>query len=307
MGARWVAGGVRARALARRRLGVAGTRRIAACSTLPEALRTLADTPYGHDVRADHTLAQAEHAVRQVLLWHLRVLAGWLPPSGVDQIRVLAGWFELANLDEHVRRVTGGEAGPEYRLGALATAWPRLAGTSTLDELRQALAASAWSDPGAATPWALAVGTRLAWAGRVAAGVPAATAWAAGGAALLVAGQVMVGRRRLPDGSRERAAELIGPQALAATGLADFGDRLGRTGRWALAGVAAPADLWRAEAHWWTRLEHDGFALLRRSAYDESAAVGVAAVLAADAWRVQAALETAARGEAARQVLDALG
>ena len=46
----WVAGSVRARALTRRRLGLAGCRALAAGTSLDEALARLESTPYGHDV-----------------------------------------------------------------------------------------------------------------------------------------------------------------------------------------------------------------------------------------------------------------
>jgi hypothetical protein len=42
----WVAGTVRAKAMARRVLGAEGARQLAACQSLPEAQRLLAATPY---------------------------------------------------------------------------------------------------------------------------------------------------------------------------------------------------------------------------------------------------------------------
>jgi hypothetical protein len=65
-----------------------------------------------------------------------------------------------------------------------------------------------------------------------------------------------------------------------------------------LDGIDQIQDLWRGEAAWWHRVEGDGFALLRGSGYDRKPVVGALAVLAVDAWRVRAALETAARGGA---------
>ena len=69
----------------------------------------------GRDVRVDQTLAEAEDAVGRTLLWHLRVLAGWLPRTGVDQLRLLAGWFELANVDDQVHRLAGVGLGVVYQ------------------------------------------------------------------------------------------------------------------------------------------------------------------------------------------------
>ena len=63
-------------------------------------------------------------------------------------------------------------------------------------------------------------------------------------------------------------------------------------------GCAVPAEAvpWRAEARWRRRVEEDGLRLLRTSGLDRGAVLGAVTVLACDAWRVQAALEIAARG-----------
>ena len=63
MSAGWVAGSVRARAMARRRLGAGAARQLAACGSLAEALRVLAATPYGREGLPGQTLAAAQHAV----------------------------------------------------------------------------------------------------------------------------------------------------------------------------------------------------------------------------------------------------
>jgi hypothetical protein len=159
----WVAGCVRARALARRRLGPGATRRLAACASLPDALRALAATPYGRDNPPGQTLAGAQHAIASTILWDLRVLAGWLPQDGVRLLRTLAGWFEVANTDELLQAMTGRPAGAQFRLGTLATAWPRLRQASSLPALRAALAASPWRDPGGDTVLALRLGMRARW------------------------------------------------------------------------------------------------------------------------------------------------
>jgi hypothetical protein len=133
---------VRATALARRRLGRDGVRRVADCVTVPEAIDALAGTPYRLNVRSGQTLAEAEREVAATALWHLRILAGWLPRSGVTELRLLAGWFEIANVDERLREFGGQRAEAPFRLGALATAWPQLAATTGVQRLRAALAAS---------------------------------------------------------------------------------------------------------------------------------------------------------------------
>ncbi|MFF4650739.1 hypothetical protein [Streptomyces sp. NPDC001380] len=187
-------------------------------------------------------------------------------------------------------------APPPYRLGALATAWPRLARTRTPAGLRAALAASPWGDPGGDTPAAVALWLRTDAAVRTAAAVPAAAPWAAGRLALLTAREVHLHGRPLPEPAARHAAGLLGRAAPRAATLADCRRLLPGPARWALDGVDAPAGLWRAEARWWARLEHDGLALLRTRRPGPPPVVGAAAVLAADAWRVRAALQCAARG-----------
>ena len=168
MSAGWVAGSVRARALARRRLGWEATRRLAASASLAGALRALAGTPYGGAEMPGQTLAGAQHVIAAAVLWDLRVLAGWLPRDGVRLLRTLAGWFELANVDELLETIAGRPAGGEFRLGALATAWPQLRQAANPAGLRTALAASPWRDPGGDTALAIRLGLRARWAARVA-------------------------------------------------------------------------------------------------------------------------------------------
>lgn len=301
MSAAWIAGGVRARALLRRRAGAVGAREIAGCSSTAEAVGLLVAGPYQRDVRAGQSLAQAEHGVAATLLWHLRVLAGWQPRAGAELVRLLAGWFEVANVVEHVRALAGAAAGEMFRLGTLATAWPRLAATSSLTELQLALAASPWGDPGNADPRQIISAVQLGWAARVAGGVPQAREWAAGGAALLVA------RERFQLGHPVPGSALLGDVGQAGfAGFADFAARLPGEAAWALAGVADPADLWQAEENWWRRVESDARTLLRGRGFGPDSVVGCAALLAVDARRVRAALECAARGGRQLEAFDAV-
>jgi hypothetical protein len=292
--------------MARRRYGAAAARTLAGSASLSEALSTLVATPYGHDVRADHTLAEAQHALGATVLWHLRVLAGWTPRQGSQTLRALAGGFEIANLDEHLRVLRGQPTPPPYRLGTLGTAWVRLARTTTPAEIRDVLAGSPWGDPGQESPWAIAVGMRLSWATRIPRSPPAVARWSAGGAALLVAREHFLAGRRLPEPMRRTAATVLGRDATEAPSFAEFSRLLPRDAAWVLDGVTEPDRLWRAEATWWRGLEDDGFALLRGSRFDAAPLLGAAAVLAADAWRVRAALEIAARGGGPLEVFDAV-
>ena len=206
MGAAWVAGVTRARSMLVRRLGITGARHIAAAEDLEDALRGLATTPYCRHLASGASLPTAQRAVTAALLWHLRVLAGWLPRRGVECLRLLASGFEIANIETHFHRLFGsGEVPPPYVLGALATVWGRLAGTSEPEALRAALIASPWRDPGS-TPAAMAVTLRLTAAARIAARIPPAVRWSAGRAALLVARERFVHDRPLPATAHGPAA-----------------------------------------------------------------------------------------------------
>jgi hypothetical protein len=289
--------------MARRRLGTAATRTLATAGSLAEAVEALARSPYHHGVRTGQSLAEAQRGVAATLLWNLRVLAGWLPAAGAELLRVLAGWFEIANVDERLAAFAEQPAEPPYRLGTLATAWPRLAATGSAGELRAVLAASAWGDPGEATPRAIQLGMRLAWADRVARRVPVARPWAAGAVALLVARERFACHRELPARAGMAAGRLVGREAASA--LAGLAMAAPAAARWALAEATEPADLWRAELGWWRRVRTDGVRLLASGGLGPDRVVGVVALLAADAWLVRAALELAARGGGG-EVFDAL-
>jgi len=305
MSAGWVAGSVRARALARRRLGTAAARQLAASGSLRDAQQMLGTTAYASRVRPGQDLAATQHEIASTLLWDLRVLAGWLPQEGVRVLRILAAWFEVANVDELLQALAGRPAGTEFQLGALATAWPRLRQAGSRAGLRAALAASDWRDPGGDTDHALRLGMRARYAARAAAVGDPVRSWAAGAMALLAAGELAAANRTdrsvLGD-----AAGLLGPAALGAATLPELAARLPSSARWVLAGITEPARLWRAEVAWRTKVEQDGLRLLRTASLDRQAVLGAIAVLACDAWRVRAALEIAARGGAPLGVYDEL-
>jgi hypothetical protein len=306
MSARWVAATVRARAMARRRIGATGARELAALP-FPAAVAALSGTSYGHDVRADHPLAAAQHGVAATLLWNLRVLAGWLPGDSADTIRILAGGFEAANVDEHLAAMAGRPAGPVFRLGTLGTTWNRLSQATSPAGVREVLASSPWGDPGEETTRAIVLGMQFGWAERIVARVPQAGSWALGAVALAVARELFAAGRALPAGAAASALRLLGPAALTASAPGELRARVPRRAGWALAGVDGAEDLWAAEARWWGRVESDGFALLRRPQPGPDPVAGTVAVLAVDAWRTRAALEVAARGGgAALEVFDAL-
>lgn len=304
-GTAWVAGTVRARSLARRRLGAGAARGLAASASLEDATAALAATPYRHGVRAGQDLAGAQRGATLTLLWHLRVLAGWLPREGGRMLRLLAGWFEIANVDDLLQQLAGRQAEEPLPLGALATAWPRCAHVRSPAELRATLATSPWGDPGGETAREVQLGMRLSWAARLSR-LHRAAPWAAGAAALLVARERFAAGRDLPATPQGQATRLLGRDALAATSLVELQRRLPDPAGWVLAGIEDPMDLWRAEGGWWSRVERDGFELLGAGGFGAAPVLGAVAVLSADAQWVRAALELAARGGRPLEVFDAL-
>jgi len=327
--AAWVAGTVRARALERRRIGIDGARALLSAGSFPAAVEILVRSPYGHrgDAREPTTRHgvhpgddpdAAAYGVASALLWNLRVLAGWLPAHGTQTLRVLAGWFEIANAEEHVRELAGLPAAPPHALGSLATAWPRMAAARTPDELRAVLTTSPWRDPGGAGPRDIQIGLRLAWAERVSDRLPAARPWALGGAALLVARELLARREPLSEPARAMARRTLGSRlATGASSVGELRDSLPRDARWALAEVTDSEQLWQAEANWWRRLHTDCTMLAARSSLGdardpgarrggEESVVGAVGLLAHDAWLVTGALAGAGRDGDALELLDAL-
>lgn len=277
MTAGWVAGTVRARAMARRVLGADAARQLASCQSLPEAQRLLETTPFRAAAKPGLSLSAAQHAIAETILWDLRVLAGWLPRDGVRLLRLLAGWFEIANVDELLQALAGRPSGAEFRLGALGTAWPRLREARSMAELRQALAASAWGDPGGDAIRTIRAGLRTRWADRVAASGDPARAWATAAAAIASLGAPGSARQSRPGRSHSRVITVV-----------------------------PAAESWQAESDWWRRVEREARVLLRSSAADSGPVVGAVMVMAADARRVRAALASAARGGVALEVYDAV-
>jgi hypothetical protein len=252
------------------------------------------------------TVEQAQHAVRAALLWHLRVLAGWQPRSGAELVRRLTAWYEIANIEEQFRRFAGEAAEPAYELGALATSWRRLAACSSPAQVREVLATSPWGDPGGDGPHAVSVATRFIWAQRLAVLAAPLVPWAAGAATLLLARQHLLDGRTLPTPASRAAGALLGRRTLDATSLRDLATAAGPDGAWVFEGIDEPAELWRAEVNWWRRVEEDGSVMLRSTGASSRPLLGAIAVLAADAWRVCAALELSDRGGVPLEAFDAM-
>jgi hypothetical protein len=293
----WVAGAIRGRALARRRLGDEGVRALARTATLSEALEFLAGSSYGHRVRADLDVSGARRAVAETSLWHLRVLTGWLPPSGVQLVRALAGWFELGNMETCAAALASGGRWREspYTLGALFTVWPKASTAATLGELRAVLAHSAWGDPGGESVAQVFLGLRLGWCRRLRTVLRQAREWADGGLVLALAKARFTEQQPAAPELLPRVPEL-GVRWRRATDLREFAQVVPVSGRWVLADVQGPTDLWSAERRWWLRLESDAASLLGRARLGRTTVVAAATLLVTDCWRTQAALEQAAGG-----------
>jgi hypothetical protein len=292
--------------MGRRRVGLAAARTVATSATYQEAVEYLSRSPYADHVQPGDDLSAASHGVGAALLWNLRVLAGWLPPAGADMVRTLAAWFEIANIEQHVAALTGRSAQPLFHLGTLATAWPRLAGTGSVEQLSAELAASGWGAMSGPTPSDIALSLRLRWAGRVAARVPSARSWTVGAVALLLARERFGRAAPLPAATVEAAGRVVGVAAAAASTLAELRERLPSDGRWVLDGLADADDLWRAEARWWQRLGKDSGRLLAGAGFGPDPVIGAAGLMAADAHLVIGALALAGRGAGASGVFDEL-
>lgn len=305
MKADWVAASVRARSMAQRRAGAGTCRAIAAQPDLAAALALLQET--GHALRpgTNPGLPAAERAVQERVLWQLRVLAGWLPATGTALARTAAGAFELENIVALAHQLSSGRAAPEpYRLGALATAWPRVRAAGSGEELATVLRASAWGEVGSAGPGALRDTLTVSWARRLAAVAPAARPWCDRICVLTAARILTVDGVAPAEPVLHLLRPVLGRGWESAAGIAGFASALPPALRAVVRGVQSPADLWRAEAREHAAVETDGFRLLRGSLPGPDVVLGAIAVLFIDAWRVRAALTAAAAGAGASEVLD---
>lgn len=301
----WVAAGVRAQALARRRLGGRAALELARAGSLPAALGRLEGTAYDAASRAAD-LAAAQHAVAGAYAWQVRVLAGWLPTGGASIPRAVLARVEMTVLEAHLVSLLGGPPARPVALGHLGTAWPRAGTASTWPALRAELAASPWGDPGEQPDREVLHRTlEAAWLRRMAVTCPPAAGWAQAAAAQLAARVLLLDQARPGPDLVRHLAGLVGPGWAAATSLAELTARLPSELRWALQ-VPDPESLWLAEARLRARVVREGLTMLRSRLGEPRVVVGALAVLGVDAWRVAAALADAAGGAGSSEVLDAV-
>jgi hypothetical protein len=304
IGASWVAGSVRARLLTRHCLGPDGARDVAATGSLEAACARLAGSSGNRSALDCSSAAAAQHAIWATVVWDLRVLAGWLPGSGVAVVRDFAGFFEIDNLEAQLAFLADGVGPPAaFELGSLGTVWTRARAATSVGELRAILTASPWRDPGTQDRAQILARLRFEWARRLGE-IDEAGAWGAAAAALVVARSLSEGAVLLGD--LDRRAAVLGRRALGASTLQKFVEALPDSARWVFDGLDGPEDLWRAETAWWRRLDHDGERLLRGALPGPRIVVGAVARRMADAWRTCAALDIASRGASALELVDVL-
>jgi hypothetical protein len=292
----WVAGSVRARNMLARRIGAEQARVLAAAASLSDGISLLAGSAYGRFVRPGMSLIAAQRAVAETTLWHVRVLAGWMPPGALELVRALAAWFELVNIENRLAYLAGADVGSPFALGGLGTAWSLIAGAQTAVDVREALAGSRWGDPGSADRVAIGAGLRFSWARRVIESVPEAADWAAGAVGLLLARELLLAGRSA-DYLVARRPPGVGPAWPHASGVRGLREALPVQAAWPLVDIEATSELWRGEVAWWRRVEQEAATIVRDPHLGRSAVVGSIALLGADARLTAAALASAA-GEA---------
>lgn len=302
----WVAAASRGRSLTKRIVGPGGQRSLALAETWPNAVEELATTVYGTELPPNADRAAAQLAAANSTAWQLRVLAGWIPPSGRNLVRVAAAPLEILNVEQHLRQLSGADPQPPISLGSLASAWPRVEQCATPEAVRDALSVSVWFDPGGTTPGDISLGMRTAWVRRTVRHVPAATSWAVGYLAVLTARELFSFERNIAITTGRHIDHLLGRDWRKATTFAEFRDRLDSAAAWPLAGIESADQLWRGEVAVRRRVATDAARLTTRNRFDQEAIVGIVGLLLTDLYGVRAALETAGRGTYAVEVFDAV-
>jgi hypothetical protein len=302
----WVAAALRGRSLTAQLLGPHGQRQLASAPSWPSALEMLAATVYGKELAPDADRAATQLAAANSTAWQLRVLAGWVPPSGRSIVRVAAAPLEILNVEQHLRQLSGGDQRAPILLGSLASAWPRIERCTTPETVREALAVSVWSDPGGSASSDITLGMRTAWVRRAVRHVPPATSWALGYLAMLAARELYSFDREIAATTGRHVDRLLGQSWRRAATLAEFRDGLAPAAVWPLAEVESADDLWRGEVAVHRRVATDAARLAARNRFDQRVVVGIVGLLMSDLYGVLAAVETAGRGGQAVEVFDAV-
>lgn len=293
--------------MAQLRVGAGGSYKIAAQQNLHEGLSLLTDTIYAKKLVGCTSLAEAERAIHETVLWQLRVLAGWMPATGTRLIRTAAGVYEIANILSLYRSLASGQPAIKFLdVGALATAWPQLREATSIAQLTQALRSSPWGDSASGDTAVSQDVLTLVWMRRLADVAAPARPWAEAVSAVTAARILFVENVAPSPRIIQVVLPLLGQSWLSAKSFSELQEALPSSTRLLFAGITTPEDLWRAEARVWAQVERDGFRLLRNSLPGSEVVLGAIAILATDAWRVCAALAAASIGSGSSEVLNAV-
>ncbi|MEZ5376949.1 MAG: hypothetical protein R2733_10595 [Acidimicrobiales bacterium] len=298
----WVAATTRGRSLATRLVGLDGAQAIAHVESWPQARSLLASTVYGNTLALDADRHAAHRAVAATTAWYLRVVAGWLPANGAGLARLMAGPVEISNVEQHFDRLAGDETAAPVDLGSLAVAWPRIAATTSVGQVRTVLRHSSWGDPGVGEPPAIIVGLWLSWLRRLSRQVDEFGPEARGAAAVVLARETLAFERTLAHPAGEDEDRLLTRAWRNAATLPDLQRRLPDSAGWALAPVDSVDDLWKAELGVVAAFALKAQQLLARPRSDRSAVAAFMVLVLVDRWRVDAAIEVA--GRRPREVFD---
>ena len=149
-------------------------------------------------------------ACTSTALWHLRVLAGWLPPGGSEVVRVLAGGYEITNVEAHVDELAGGPHPNRSSSGR----WPRRGrvcarlGRSSECAPRSRRRRGAIRGPSERA--SLAAALRVGCARRISDRIPELRRWASAAAAVVVADERFGHGRELTSTAAIDARRLLG-------------------------------------------------------------------------------------------------
>lgn len=306
MTAGWVAASTRGRALVGRLVGTDGAQELAAAETWPDARRHLESTFYGLTLSSGADRAEGRRAAAEATMWQLRVLAGWLPVGGSGLARLFAAPFEIANIESHLDAIAGSIRVEPVALGSLATAWRRIAATTSASQVRTELRHSTWGDPGGTDRAAIALGLRLSWARRLVSGLPAATAHGQGGAAVLLARERFAFGREIVPATGKQFDRMFGRRWRSAITLPNLVEILPDSASWPFADSPTPEELWRAEAAVIRRAESDASRIAGDGHSTKATVAAVMALMLIDLWRVTAAIELAGRSPDPIEVFDAV-
>lgn len=289
----WVAGALRGRMLASRRLDPASRHALESAQGLEGGLSVLASTTYAHRLHSGMTLEEAQRQVGETTLWHLRVLAGWLPPGGGEDIGVVAGWFEMQDMIGYFAALGLSAPAPSpYRLAGLGTVWRKVAETTTLEQARAILAVSEWGNPGGGDFLHMVRGVRVGWGHRLTDAFENRRQWGAGFVAIEVAKDLFL----QPQISGRRLRwPMDKPSEMSVGTMSDLISALPREASWVLKGFDDPDELWRAEDRWWARVAKDAEAMVWHSGLDRGTVIGAGMALVADCRLTQGLLAAAWR------------